>query len=318
MTTEPPTPSLDNSEPPHRLGWLKRVAALAEVCLVFALAHLSFRAFKHFTPLGRWEGEAGLNYSTGGVLGLFALGAVVLGRRRFTDYGLTIRTWRRDLSVGLLTGLLLAIGAALLLKLTPIPPTAFQHPDLTSALIGGAGHLVVALVILRLLNRSSSSLYSGVKGWREGAGAISLALLLAVLILPVALALVLDRRPLVALAAVGWLFVCAGFGEEIFFRGYVQSRINQAFGRPLRILGVDCGVGLIVSSLLFGLIHVLNGVDYFADRFEYDWWFGVMNFFAGLFFGLLRDKTGSIVAGGVAHGLLDVLAQIPRLLAGES
>ena len=35
------------------------------------------------------------------------------------------------------------------------------------------------------------------------------------------------------------------------------------------------------------------------------------------FFGVLREKTGSIVAGGVAHGLMDVLVQVPRILAGE-
>jgi hypothetical protein len=33
--------------------------------------------------------------------------------------------------------------------------------------------------------------------------------------------------------------------------------------------------------------------------------------------GLWREKTGSLVAVGVAHGLYDVLVQLPRILAGE-
>jgi membrane protease YdiL (CAAX protease family) len=55
------------------------------------------------------------------------------------------------------------------------------------------------------------------------------------------------------------LFFGSGFGEQIFFRGYIQSRVDQAFGCPFRLLGFDSfGGGLLVSSLLFGLIHVLN------------------------------------------------------------
>jgi uncharacterized protein len=111
-----------------------------------------------------------------------------------------------------------------------------------------------------------------------------------------------------------WLFLGAGFGEEVFFRGYIQSRVNQAFGRPWRILGLQFGVGLIVSSLLFGLIHALNTVDYFSRRFEFAWlWWGT-NFVSGLFFGCLREKTGSILPGAIIHGIEDVMAETPGLL----
>ena len=111
-----------------------------------------------------------------------------------------------------------------------------------------------------------------------------------------------------------WLFFGAGFGEEVFFRGYIQSRINSSFGRPLRFLGVEFGLGLIVSSLMFGLVHVLYTVDYFSGRFDFSWWWGIANFCAGLFFGCMREKTGSILPGAIAHGLEDVLQEIPSLI----
>jgi membrane protease YdiL (CAAX protease family) len=38
------------------------------------------------------------------------------------------------------------------------------------------------------------------------------------------------------------------------------------------------------------------------------------NFASGLFFGVLREKTGSILPGAIIHGLSDILAQIPSLL----
>jgi membrane protease YdiL (CAAX protease family) len=111
-----------------------------------------------------------------------------------------------------------------------------------------------------------------------------------------------------------WLFFCAGFGEEIFFRGCIQSRVNEAFGRPFRFLGVDFGAGLFVSSLLFGVIHAMNTVDYFNGRWEIAWWWLPVNFVSGVYYGCLREKTGSIVAGGVQHGVFDVLARIHSLL----
>jgi hypothetical protein len=44
-------------------AWRQRAAAVVEVCAVFAVAHVAYRAFKQFTELGRAEVESGLNYS---------------------------------------------------------------------------------------------------------------------------------------------------------------------------------------------------------------------------------------------------------------
>lgn len=79
-------------------------------------------------------------------------------------------------------------------------------------------------------------------------------------------------------------------------------------------MGVNFGLGLIVSSLLFGFIHVLNPVDYFSGRWDFAWWWWLPSFVSGLFYGCLREKTGSILAGGVHHGLMDVMAEVPSLL----
>jgi uncharacterized protein (DUF433 family) len=36
------------------------------------------------------------------------------------------------------------------------------------------------------------------------------------------------------------------------------------------------------SSLLFGLIHALNTVDYFQGQWDFGWWYGLQNLFVGL------------------------------------
>jgi membrane protease YdiL (CAAX protease family) len=293
-----------------KTSWRSRALALIEVCAVFGLAHLTYRAFKHFTYLGEQEETSGLNYSAGAVLILFSLAAMLLHKSSLPDYGLKLTDWPQNLATGLIAGLLLAIGAALMLAVRLVPPTAFQRPDLPTALVASAGYIVVTLFVLLALRRDGRL----ASRWLL-AGCV--VLLAAIWATPVVAAKVLHRDPLRALASLGWLVICAGFGEEVFFRGYVQSRINRVFGRPVRLLGVSCGLGLLVSALLFGVIHILNTVDYFTGCYEFAWGSGLMNVAAGMFLGLLRERTGSIVAGGVAHGLVDVLAEVPRLLNGQ-
>jgi membrane protease YdiL (CAAX protease family) len=72
--------------------------------------------------------------------------------------------------------------------------------------------------------------------------------------------------------------------------------------------------GLFVSSLLFGLIHALNTVDYFGGRYDLAWLWLAVNLFSGLFFGVLQERTESVLAGSIVHGLDDVLGGVPSLL----
>lgn len=108
---------------------------------------------------------------------------------------------------------------------------------------------------------------------------------------------------------VGWLV----FGH---FRGYIQSRVDGGWGRRWRALGCALGPGLIVSSVLFGLIHALNTVDYFGGCWDFGWWYGLGATIEGLLYGYLRARTGSVWAGAVTHGMVDAYATVPGLLRG--
>lgn len=87
----------------------------------------------------------------------------------------------------------------------------------------------------------------------------------------------------------------SGFGEEILFRGYIQSRLNHVFDKPFSFFGVRWGHGVIIASVLFGLMHYLHGSGTL--------WWGLWTFFAGLVLGFLREKTGNITAPAIVHGL---------------
>jgi uncharacterized protein len=300
VAIEPP----DNKASSNLMG---RTASLLEVVVAFALVHVSYRSFKHFTELGQAEVAARLNFSPGSAMVLFTVVVLLLCGRSFEQYGLTWKGWRYSLNIGLVWGVLFVVAAGLVIRFSGIHFDPLHPPELRTAFVAAAGELLNILLLLWFLRRERSIL-------RRLPPVVSLFLLIGLLAIPLVVAFHFNRPILHILLMVFWNFFGAGFGEEIFFRGYIQSRVNQAFGRPFRFLGVDFGWGLIVSSALFGFIHVLNTVDYFGGRFDFAWAWWLPNFAAGLIFGLLREKTRSILAGGIIHGLADVLASVPALL----
>lgn len=95
-----------------------------------------------------------------------------------------------------------------------------------------------------------------------------------------------------------YLFI-VGFGEELLFRGYLQSSFNRYFGKPFSIANIQFGWGLILAALLFGLIHALVTVPP-------TWPWAVFTFITGLIFGFIREKDGSVLSVALLHGLMDL------------
>ena len=284
-----------------------RCVAILEVVVGFALVHVSYRAFKYFTALGGLEGAARLNFSAGATMILFTVAILSFCRRSFEQYGLTLNGWKANLNIGLVWGLSFAAAALVVIRFASIHFDPLQPPDVKRSVAATIGQLVNTFLLLCFLSHGSGAARR-IPSW------VSLLIVFGLLSVPTVLAWSFHRPVLNTTLSALWLFFGAGFGEEIFFRGYIQSRINRAFGRPYRWMNVDFGVGLIVSSVLFGLIHVLNTVDYFGGRYDFAWLWWLPNIASGLFFGFLREKMGSIVAGGVFHGLTDMLARVPALL----
>jgi uncharacterized protein len=84
--------------------------------------------------------------------------------------------------------------------------------------------------------------------------------------------------------------------EEFFYRGYVQTRLNEVLPTGRRLMGVSYGSGLWVTALLFAFGHSLVG---------FQWWHFAI-FFPGLLFGLLREKTGGVLAPAFLHAACNV------------
>jgi CAAX protease family protein len=293
--------------PLHR--GLDRFAAITEVVLAFGLVHVTYRALKQFTVFGQWDSQT--NFIPGLTMVVFTFAVLLLCRRSFAAYGLSTKRWSYQLNVGLACSVLLLAIEATGLAVTRVHFDASKPPDPHAPLpwLRVAGLAAVALpgfiIVLWLIGKK--------RGLMERIPpAVAVPVFFALLAVLPLVAAYFHRPPM--WLQVLWLFLGAGFGEEIFFRGYIQSRVDQAFGCPFRWLGFQFGPGLLVSSLMFGLIHALNTVDYFAGRFDFGWWYGVQNIFAGLFFGCVRAKTGSVLPGAILHSFEDVFARIPNLL----
>lgn len=84
--------------------------------------------------------------------------------------------------------------------------------------------------------------------------------------------------------------------EEFFYRGYFQTRLNEVFPRKFVLFGTSFGWALPLACLYFAFGHSLV---------SFQWWH-FATFFPGLLFALLRERTGSPLAGALFHAWCNV------------
>lgn len=110
-------------------------------------------------------------------------------------------------------------------------------------------------------------------------------------------------------------FVFVGPIEEFVYRGYMQSRLNDVFGRPYQFYGISYGAGLIITSLLFAFAHVTNyNFNPLIGSYSLDWGWGLRAFIMGLAFCSIREKTANIIAPSIVHGAGNFLSNLTRYL----
>ncbi|HEY9078103.1 MAG TPA: CPBP family intramembrane glutamic endopeptidase [Anaerolineaceae bacterium] len=99
--------------------------------------------------------------------------------------------------------------------------------------------------------------------------------------------------------------VLVAVAEEVFFRGYVQTRLNQQFGSPWRFFGVSWGLGLPLSALFFACWHIFQ-YNPFSGAGGWMWTWGLWTFFFGLLLGFLREKSGRLLAPAGLHWVVNI------------
>lgn len=87
--------------------------------------------------------------------------------------------------------------------------------------------------------------------------------------------------------------------EEFFYRGYLQTRLRDAWPQGRVFFGARLGPAFWLTALLFALGHLAI--------FEV-WRLSV--FFPALLFGWMRERTGSVVGAALFHAAANLLVQV--------
>ncbi len=284
-----------------------KVWACVEILIVYGVMRLLGQAIRSTGLMDAEVRLLGWSY-IGGLLQMgVPLLVIWLTRRPWADYGVTLAGWQNNLDIGIKAYLVriipyvLGIGGAMLLKL--------DYRMLPGGLLVALAEILGIAVLLWALRRQSEE--KALKSVRS-----NVITLVVLVLLPIAVGLAMRRLTLIVVSTVVWQFVFSGFGEEVFLRGYAQGRLNQAFGRPWTVFGVQCGPGLLIASLLFGLLHAFNTYNPAAGQYTLAWGWALFTVFGGLFFGLIREKTGSLLGCGIAHGLPDAVGEALMKIMG--
>ncbi len=97
--------------------------------------------------------------------------------------------------------------------------------------------------------------------------------------------------------------IFTGLCEEIYFRGYIQSRLNEDFDHPYVAENIKFGPGVIIAAVLFGFGHVINPFRMIIGIFDFNIFSGLFAAQFGMLIGLIREKTGNILIPILIHGL---------------
>ncbi len=98
--------------------------------------------------------------------------------------------------------------------------------------------------------------------------------------------------------AIDDLFVVA-LPEEFFYRGYLQTRLRDAWPKGKLFLGARLGAAFWLTAILFALGHLAI--------FQV-WRLGV--FFPALLFGWMRERSNSVVGPALFHAASNLLIKV--------
>ncbi|HEX3771373.1 MAG TPA: MrtC family glutamic-type intramembrane protease [Polyangiaceae bacterium] len=110
----------------------------------------------------------------------------------------------------------------------------------------------------------------------------------------------LTMKPLeVANEALGQVLVIA-LPEEAFYRGYLQSRLDEVWTPRWNVLGAEVGPGVVAASAIFAVGHLAT--VQLPTRLAV--------FVPALFFGWLRARTGGIGASVFFHATCNLYSMV--------
>jgi len=108
-------------------------------------------------------------------------------------------------------------------------------------------------------------------------------------------------------------FVVTGFSEEILFRGLIFSFILFYIPGNFQAGKLTVSKSALISTLLFSLAHI--GINYNNFSIESINYIQLMYTFGlGMFYAIMREKSGSLLGPVIAHGISDGSITVVQLI----
>lgn len=108
----------------------------------------------------------------------------------------------------------------------------------------------------------------------------------------------LDHGDAASPETVAFQLTMPGIEEEPFYRGVLLLALDRAFTARIKVLGVECGWGAVLSSAVFGLVHALSfSGHHFAFDASMMAWAGLPALVAVW----VRLRTGSVLLPVLLH-----------------
>lgn len=97
-----------------------------------------------------------------------------------------------------------------------------------------------------------------------------------------------------------------GLSEEIVFRGILLGLLNKAFPATWTLLNASFGWGLVLTSVLFGLVHGLSFKEHWRPDFSSQRF--LMTGGLGFVLGFIKEKAKSLAPAVLFHNLWNLIA----------
>lgn len=95
--------------------------------------------------------------------------------------------------------------------------------------------------------------------------------------------------------------------EEIVYRGILLTLLSMVFIDNLKIGKINFGMGVIITSILFGLWHGLNITNDFEVTMS--WIPFIYTGLIGFVLALVKERTGSLLFPIIIHVIVNILPQ---------
>ena len=268
--------------------------SILDAAIAFTALQIILIVHQGVRDLMRWENRVlGGSYLTGILLVALPVFVIVVRRYEFRLMGVTVEDWRKSVNNGF-RGWIFFVFPQLIQTFYNGWGVRYQEFPSVAAILG---FLVLAAIFI--MNR----------GMFDPASNRRLAIISLVVLSPFLFSLIYDAFSLMLVKEYIWNVLIGGFAEEFFYRGYVQSSINQEYQQEWKIGKTSFGPGLIVSAILYGASRGLRVMKPWSGVYDFAWGWSLYAFTLGIFYGLIREASGDILASGTANSMIDAIGE---------